>query len=82
MIQGRDLFARVVSTCGLSAVFGSGTVERALRRVHFEPDTLTPAQLLEASDSLRAALSLFLSRPELEIRLQAIARLAIEAESQ
>ena len=72
---GNALFEAVVAASGLSSVFGTKALARALTRAGVDPHTITRRDLEKALPALEQALGVFLRPDEAKTRLDSIAQL-------
>jgi DNA-binding response OmpR family regulator len=78
---GRELFAKLVATSGLSEVVARSTLELALRRAGIEIADLSVASLQTALPNIEQSLGTFLPPAEVRQRVMAISKLCKESRS-
>jgi hypothetical protein len=80
-MQGRLLFDKVVSSCGISTVLAPGIVRRALLDQKVRVDDAFPADYLAALPRLEARLAAYLSAEDTERTIRRIEALLSQAAS-
>jgi hypothetical protein len=74
-MDSQELFAKVLSLCGLSPIIGVGAIRRSLNDIGVEPESATINDYCNALPRLEVRLRAFMPEPEVALKRRQILRL-------